>query len=258
VGFASVEENLRQSFRVVAASRPSGEIRELPGVTIASAGVTFQMFNAAFLSRPVASEEEFAERVIEADTHFASRRQQWAYWICEGWLNRKVLRRVPQVLSHRRLRHSVVLPGMVAERLQPPARPLPRMETRRVGDQSTRDAFCALGSLCFNVPLPWFREVFGSASIWQDFEAWVGYVRGEPVTTVAVIASSDALGLYNVATTPGRQRRGYAESLIRCALEAARERHGFERVVLQSTSAGFRLYERMGFRTVTKVSVYSS
>ena len=48
--FTHVADNLRASFRVIAASRAPGEIRELHGGSIAAAGVTFQMFNAAFLS----------------------------------------------------------------------------------------------------------------------------------------------------------------------------------------------------------------
>ena len=51
--FETVADNLRESFRVIAASRAPGEIRELRGVSIAAAGVAFQMFNAAFLSEPV-------------------------------------------------------------------------------------------------------------------------------------------------------------------------------------------------------------
>jgi hypothetical protein len=31
-----------------------------------------------------------------------------------------------------------------------------------------------------------------------------------------------------------------------------------ERTILQSTPAGLRLYERMGFQTVTRVSVYTT
>ncbi|MBM3774518.1 MAG: GNAT family N-acetyltransferase, partial [Acidobacteria bacterium] len=65
-------------------------------------------------------------------------------------------------------------------------------------------------------------------------------------------------GVYNVATIPGQQRRGYGECVMRRALEAARAEHGVARSILQSTPQGLRLYQRMGYRTVTKVSVYSS
>src|SRR2546426_658451 len=43
VSFQAVADNLRESFRIVAASRAGGEIRELAGVSIASAAATFQM-----------------------------------------------------------------------------------------------------------------------------------------------------------------------------------------------------------------------
>jgi ribosomal protein S18 acetylase RimI-like enzyme len=66
------------------------------------------------------------------------------------------------------------------------------------------------------------------------------------------------MGVYNVATLPGHQRRGYGEAVMRYALEDARREHGERRAILQSTPAGLRLYERMGFRTVTRVSVYST
>ena len=78
------------------------------------------------------------------------------------------------------------------------------------------------------------------------------------MSTAAVVAGGGAVGVYNVATLPGRQRCGYGEAVMRHALAEARREHGLERVILQSTPAGLRLYERMGFRTVTRVSVYST
>src|SRR5262245_20767140 len=73
VSFQAVSDNLRESFRVIAASRAPGEIRELRGVSIASAGVAFQMFNAAFLSAPVATENDLSQRILLAATHFHER-----------------------------------------------------------------------------------------------------------------------------------------------------------------------------------------
>src|ERR1017187_7188775 len=71
--FESVAANLRESFRVVAAHRAAGELQEMDGVSIASAGVAFQMFNAAFLSAPVVSEGTMDLRVGAAAVHFAAR-----------------------------------------------------------------------------------------------------------------------------------------------------------------------------------------
>ncbi len=256
--FENVAANLRESFRTVAASRTAGENRELRGVSIASAGVTFQMFNAAFLSAPVASDAELAQRILLANTHFGARGLEWAYWVCEDWLPGRTRKRSRRAFESLGLRHSVDLPGMVAERLAPPVRPLPRLDVRRVETGPVRDAFCAIGALCFHVPPVWFNQVFDSDGVWRNFAGYVGYHDEEPVATTAIVQGGGAMGVYNVATVPPHQRRGFGEAVMRYALNDARQRSGTERAILQSTPAGLNLYRRMGFRTVTSVAVYAS
>jgi ribosomal protein S18 acetylase RimI-like enzyme len=256
--FESVAANLRESFRVVAAHRSAGELQEMEGVSIASAGVTFQMFNAAFLSAPVVSETQMDLRVAQAAVYFAARGERWAYWICQGWLDVRTQRRLQKVLRKRNLYQAVELPGMLAEDVLPPVRPLPEMEMRRVCEGPVKDAFCAIGSTCFNVPLAWFSEVFDSPGVWNDFAAYVGYVNGEAVSTAATVIGGGVAGVYNVATMPDRRRGGYGEAVMRHALEQARREHGLSRTILQSTPQGFELYQRMGYRTVTTVAVFCS
>jgi ribosomal protein S18 acetylase RimI-like enzyme len=258
VNFQPIADNLRESFRVIAASRSAGELRELRGVSIASAGVTFQMFNAAFLSAPVATEAELSQRIQMASLHFQNRGQEWAYWLCEDWMEPRVRRRSRHLLERHGLRHSTDLPGMTADRILPPVRPLPSIDVRRVSDRATRDAFCEIGSVCFHVPIHWFREVFENDLVWNRFASYVGYVEGEAVSSTALVAGAGVVGVYNVATLPALQRRGYGEAVMRFALADAQRQIGNCRVILQSTPAGLRLYERMGFRTVTQVAVYAS
>src|SRR5438067_1445870 len=92
--FRLVEENLRQSFRVLASGRPHAGVLELPGVSIASLGVSFQMFNAAFLSGPVETPGDLEDRLEAARLHFESRRIPWALWVCEDWLSQRVRRKL--------------------------------------------------------------------------------------------------------------------------------------------------------------------
>jgi len=256
--FESVAANLRESFRVVAANRASGELREMEGVSIASAGATFQMFNAAFLSAPVASETQMDLRVAQAAVYFATRGQRWSYWICRGWLDGRTGQRLHVVLRKRHLAQAVELPGMFAEDVATPARDLPPIDVRRVCDGPVKDAFCAVGSTCFNVPLGWFCEVFDGRSVWDDFAAYVGYVDDQPVSTAATVIGGGVVGVYNVATMPGHRRAGYGEAVMRHAINEARRTHGLSRTILQSTPQGFHLYQRMGYRTVTGVAVFCS
>ena len=235
-----------------------GEVRELRGVSIASSGVTFQMFNAAFLSGPVANEVELSQRILLASLHFETRGQEWAFWVCEDWLDASARKRSRRVFDHHGLRHSVDLPGMMAQRLLPPARPLPELDVLPVESAATREAFCSIGSTCFNVPLSWFREVFDPPEIWKRFHGYVGYTAAGPVSTAAIVMSNGVAGVYNVATLPAHQRKGYGEAVMRHALAAAQREHGVEQTILQSTAAGSRLYQRMGYRPLTNVAVYSS
>ncbi len=258
VNFEAVAENLRESFRIIAASRVAGEVRELPGVSIASAGVAFQMFNAAFLSGPVATEAELARCILMCSLQFNARGLEWSFWVCEDWLAPKAHRRLRQVFERHGLRRTTELPGMVAEKLSAPKRPLPEMEVRRVNDARTGDDFRGIGSVCFHVPIAWFNEVFDQDSVWDRFAGYVGYVDGLPVATAATIACGDTIGVYNVGTLPEHQRRGYGEAVMRHALEEAERERPSRPVVLQSTQAGLALYERMGFRTVARFSVYAS
>jgi ribosomal protein S18 acetylase RimI-like enzyme len=173
-------------------------------------------------------------------------------------MEERVRKRSRQFFEGHGLRQSTSIPGMAAHRLAPPVKALPRIQFKRVGDRVTREAFCDIGSVCFHVPVTWFREVFGNHAVWEKFISFVGYVDEEPVSTASVVAGGGAVGVYNVATLPGSQRRGYGEAVMRRALEEARRLHGDGLLVLQSTPAGLRLYERMGFRTITRVAVYSS
>jgi ribosomal protein S18 acetylase RimI-like enzyme len=101
-------------------------------------------------------------------------------------------------------------------------------------------------------------DPLGGAEVWRDFASYVGYHKGEPVSTAATVIGAGAIGVYNVGTLPGYQRRGFGEAIMRHALEEARREHGISRTILQSSPQGLRLYQRMGYRTVTKVAVYSS
>ena len=253
--FLPVEENLRQSFRVLAIGRPRSDVLDLPGLTIASLGAKFQMFNAAFLNSHT-TQTEFERSLDTAREHFQTRGIAWSFWICEDWLDRPLRRKLSQTCQKYGLRLSSEMPGMVAPRIDQPKRPLPRLDYRLVDGPRVLEDFRGIGSVCFHVPIDWFSEVFDERlpSSRPDFRCWVGYFEGMPVATAAGVLSKSVFGLYNVATAPGHRGRGFAEAITRHAAAEA----GNLPLVLQSTSHGLRLYERLGFRAVTRILVYNS
>lgn len=252
-----VEDNLLESFRALASHRDSGEVRDIAGISIASAGTSFQMFNAAFFSCPVVDAEDLERRVCTARVHFQARGLSWSFWACHGFLPPKLRKKA--IFERNGLRHTVQLPGMCAEQLRQPIRKLPGLEIRPVNDEATRLAFCEIGCACFHVPLNWFREIFLTPKIWEnDFAGFVGYRNGEPVTTAATVTAGGVVGVYNVATLPAHRRLGYGEAVVRHAIEQARRKNNCQRTILQATEHGLQLYLDMGYRTVTAVDVYAS
>ena len=81
-------------------------------------------------------------------------------------------------------------------------------------------------------------------------------MNGRAVSIAAIVPAAGALGIYSVGTLPLFRRQGYGEALMRAAVSEMRRRTGIERLVLQSTEAGYALYRRMGFHDVTKFTVY--
>ncbi|MBK9170906.1 MAG: GNAT family N-acetyltransferase [Bryobacterales bacterium] len=257
---AAVDLNLRECFRTIARDRPTADVREIGGVSIASAGAEFQMFNAAFLGSPiVGGAAELERRIATASVHFRARAQSWALWLGEGHLDRAARRAARTAASRYGLRLSTELPGMVAPSLAPARRKLPPFVLRRVGDAATRLAFCDIGSACFHVPVRWFREIFLIDAVWHgDFRGYVAYAGGEPVATAATLPAAGVVGIYNVATLPLQRGKGYGEAILREALSDTTAATGLTASILQATPDGFSLYAHMGYRAVTSVQVFVS
>ncbi len=258
--FAVVERNLRHSLRFFARANANGEIRELPGVSLISSGVDFAVFNPALLSSPVTHDGGgLGPRIEMARAHFGALRLRWSCWVCEDLLDDITRTRVGGVFAAQGMRMIARHPGMIAERLGPPSRPLPVIEIRPVADTRTRADFCQVTSRAFDLPLHIAREIYDSERAWEnEMRGYVGYLDRTPITTVAAAIADGAVGLYSVATLSYCRGRGYAEQMIRHALAEAQRVTGIERTVLESTRAGMALYRKLGYRQVTQFSLYVS
>jgi hypothetical protein len=256
----SVEENLVEFFRHFARVRSSGEVREMPGVSIASCGASIHTFNGAFLSEPVAEGAGLLERrILTASVHYAARGLRWAFWAAEHKLPAAIRKKSRAVFQAHGLSLAYENPGMAADRLLPPLRRLPNLDFRRVEKEPERLDFCFVNAAAFRMPFEWCRELYDLEPLWNSrFTGWVGYVDGRPATAAATLAVSGAVGVYCVATLPEEGRKGYAEAVVRHALKKVREEHGFERTILQSSAEGLPLYKQMGYEVVTRFQVYSA
>ena len=84
---------------------------------------------------------------------------------------------------------------------------------------------------------------------------YVGYTDGEPVTTGVGICTGRTIGVYNIATIPSARQRGYGAAMTaRIATDGVAA--GCDVATLQASEMGYRIYERLGYRTVVEYMGY--
>lgn len=234
----------------------AGEVFEMPGgLEIANGNVSWALLNTAFLIEPPAGgAAAWSDRVRRVREYFRGHGRAWMLTACSDWLTEEDR----AALGKEGLKYGLSIMGMVADRLLPPARPLPTdLEYRRVGDEATRLAVADINAQCYHVPLEWGRESITVPGAWtEEHFGYVGYVDNRPVTTTTALFLDGLLYVALVATLPEYRRRGYAEAVMRKALSEAGRAHGVERTVLHASDMGFPVYRDMGYRTVRKFELY--
>jgi GNAT superfamily N-acetyltransferase len=146
-----------------------------------------------------------------------------------------------------------------------PLLPLTGMAARRIApatsvpgglqlDVPEDDAGCGdiidVNSAAYGMDLAASKPTFGRGAFWGDHVAVLGRAGGEPATSAAVMLAGGHRYVLLVATEPGHQRKGFAESAMRHALSVAAERFGERPTFLHATDAGRPIYARMGYEVM--------
>jgi len=90
---------------------------------------------------------------------------------------------------------------------------------------------------------------------YQEQIRYIGYLDGEPVASTALVLDAGVAGIYAVATVPEARKKGIGKYLTVMPLRDAKER-GYRVGILQSSSAGYSIYQKIGFKEVFKYRLY--
>lgn len=132
------------------------------------------------------------------------------------------------------------------------------LEIVLVDDEKLLRQWIHVASIGFGVPAGavdvWF-EFFNYAACSSPFQTYLALLNGHPVGTSQQFTSAGVAGIYNVTTLPEVRGRGIGAAITMAPLLAA-HRMGFRVGILQASSMGYKVYQRLGFQDYGKLSVY--
>lgn len=167
-------------------------------------------------------------------------------WVPEEW---------QRTMADEGLGYVMNLTGMATERMLPPRRPFPAMEIRRVTNLATATDLAMVNGAAYGMP----DEMFGcicNMHLWhEDSFGFVGYVDGRAVTAAATFPVAGTVYVAFVATVPDQHGKGYADAVMRHAIEQGQKATGFPKIVLHASDMGRPVYEAMGFSNGARVAI---
>jgi ribosomal protein S18 acetylase RimI-like enzyme len=127
---------------------------------------------------------------------------------------------------------------------------------RRVTDESGLEDHRRIVSMGFGADASVADAMLGIGLLDRtECAVYVGYEDGTPVTSGLAWRTGRTIGVYNIATVPVARRRGFGEAMTaRVLVDGAAA--GCDVAVLQASSMGRSIYERLGFRMAVRYTGY--
>jgi GNAT superfamily N-acetyltransferase len=115
-----------------------------------------------------------------------------------------------------------------------------------------------VASIGFGIPHDveniWY-EFFADAACDRPFRTYLAFLNDEPVGTSQLFTSAGVAGIYNVTCLPEARGQGIGAAITLAPLLDARKM-GYRVGILQASSMGRKVYQRLGFEDFGKLSVY--
>jgi ribosomal protein S18 acetylase RimI-like enzyme len=125
-------------------------------------------------------------------------------------------------------------------------------------DQSEAELHAQVAADGFEAPIELFRQLITTDLLaMAGVRCYVGELEDQPVSTGLGVLVGSAVMIFNIATPPAHRRRGFGAAVTR-RVAADGLAAGADWALLQSSDAGYRMYDQLGFSTVERWSTWVS
>lgn len=230
-----------------------GSLRQFDGVEAAWVHSLLIINNATYLDSSVTTAMDLRTRLAAACEDAKAHQLPWALYLYEPYvagLSAEELSGIAAEFGLARLMGVDVMTGDV-NLLRAPVRPLPSLEYRRVLDRQDSAIALDINLRSYGMPAAMGESVLETNAYFSDPQREFGFLAfadGTAVSTATVIELDGWLYVALVATDPEHRQRGYAEAVMRHALQAAASELKISRTALDASVAGAPIYHRMGYQ----------
>ena len=152
-----------------------------------------------------------------------------------------------EILDQEGLSIAINMVGMETASIVPSQYLPADIEIRQATDDLTAMDAAMVNAHAYHMPEDEFTCAGGMFFWPENSIAFVGYIDGRPVCSAAARNVNDTVYIALVATEPDQQGKGYADTVMRHAIDEGRKLFGHELLTLHATMDGQPTYEKMGF-----------
>jgi ribosomal protein S18 acetylase RimI-like enzyme len=239
------------TLQLLASANPDGWTSSGPGVTAAVSGVALPTLNGVWIESTDADERTVAELLDQV----AATGLPHCLQVRPGASARLADVATARGMSQEdHLTPLMVLAG--PDRLSA-AQGTGGLEIRELAPAAAA-AHAELAAAGFEAPVELFLQMMTPSTLaLPGVRCYLGEVDGNPVSTGLGVVIDASVGIFNIATPPESRRRGYGAALTSRIVEDAFSA-GATSAWLQSSTEGFSIYKRLGFRDVEQWTCWIS
>jgi len=253
----STEETVRvliEAWKLMVGRFPGAKIEHAHAVATTFANLPPPFLNLSMPDRPLPAPQDLRAALTVIKKRAKSCEYASLVALCDSWAPPEWER----IAAEEGFALALNMTGMATDQLLPPRRPLPKLEFRRVSDQTTARDLAMINGQAYKMSLDLF-ECLCNLHLWhQDSFGYVGYSADKAVTCAAVFPVAGTIYVAFVATLPESHGKGCAEAVVRHAIEQGRRALSLAgktltRMTLHASDMGRPVYSAMGFDSGARV-----